>query len=67
MITERKEDLIFVEAESFTEKLLEKYFMSFVGDRLGEVENGELYSQTGRDGTTDSEEIGNIVRLPPSG
>ncbi len=67
MMTERKEDLIFVEAESFTDKLIEKYFKSFVGDRLGEVENGELYSQTGRDGTKDSAEIGNIVRLPPSG
>jgi hypothetical protein len=66
MITERKEDIIWVEAESYIEKLLEKYLRAKLGDRIGEVENGELYSQTGRDGTTDSEEIGNIVRLPPS-
>ncbi len=68
MITERKEDLIFVEAESFTDKLIEKYYKSFLGDRLGEVENGEnIYSQEGRQTERPGEEIRSIDQYPVSG
>ncbi len=65
MITERKDDLIFVEAESFIDKLLKKYLSAKLGDR--EVDNGETNSQAGRDGITDSGGIGNIVQQPPVG
>ena len=63
MITERKEDLVQVESEAFIEKMLGKYFSSFVGDR----ENGNLYSQAGRQPDQVSEEIGSIDQLPPGG
>ncbi len=63
MITERTEDQIIVESESFIEKMLKKYLSAKLGDR--EVENGETNSQAGRDGITDSGGIGNIVQQPP--
>ena len=67
MITERKDDLIITGAESFIDKLLEKYLTAKLGDRIGEVDSGETNSQAGRDGNTDSEGIGNIVQQPPIG
>ena len=56
MITERKEDLVTVEVDSYIEKMLEKYFKSFVGDR----ENGEIYNQAGRQPAGVGEEVGSI-------
>ncbi len=48
-MSERSEDLILVEVDSYIEKMIEKYYKNHLGDRLGEVENGEnIYSQEGR-------------------
>lgn len=63
MITERKEDLVQVEVESYIEGLLEKYFRSFVGDR----DNGELHGQAERRTDTDSGEVRSIDQLAPGG
>ena len=50
MITERKEYLVLVERDRFIEKMIEKYYKAFLGDRLpfpgkgqeiGEVEDAE--------------------------
>ena len=46
-MSERSEDLILVEVDSYIEKMLEKYYKSFLGDReAGNAEN--IYSQEGR-------------------
>ncbi len=67
MTTERKEDLITVEADSYIEKLIEKYYRAKLGDRIGEVENGEIYSQEGRRPAKVSEEIRSIDQRTISG
>ena len=67
MITERKEDLITVEAESFIEKMLKKYYEGFLGDRIGEVENGEIYSQAERRTDQVGEEVRSIDQLTLGG
>ena len=49
MITERKEQLADLGAESFIEMMIEKYAKAFLGDRFEEVENAEnIYGQEGR-------------------
>lgn len=68
MITERKDDQIFVEAESFTDKLFEKYYKAFLGDRLGEVENGEnIYDEAGRRAGQVSGEVESLDQLIAGG
>ena len=62
MITERKEDLVQVEVESYIEKMLEKYFSSFVGDR-----DGNIHGQAERYPGPDSEEIRNIDQFAAGG
>ena len=62
MITERKEDLVTVEADSYIEKLLEKYFRAFVGDR-----DGNIYSQEERPIGTDSGEARGIDQFAAGG
>ena len=62
MITERKEDLVQVESEAFIEKMLEKYFSSFVGDR-----DGNIYDQEGRQPAANSEEERDQLRLATGG
>ena len=62
MITERKEDLEQVGAEDFIEKMLEKYFISFVGDR-----DGNIHGQAERYPGPDSEEVGVIDQRATGG
>ena len=62
MIIERKEDLVLVEVESYIEKMIEKYYNAFLGDR-GVVGNGEIYDQTGRQPGRAGEEVGSIDQL----
>ena len=48
-MNERTEDLVLVEVDRFIEKMIKKYYESHLGDRIGEVENGEnIYGQEGR-------------------
>ena len=67
MITERKVNQIIDGAEFFTDKLIEKYYKTFLGDRLEEGENGELYSQEGRQVTGPGEEVRSIDQYAPGG
>ncbi len=67
MITERREDIVQVEIESRIKIMLEKYTKAFLADRFGEVENGELYVQEGRQPVADSEAIRGDIRLAPGG
>ncbi|MCK5430541.1 MAG: hypothetical protein KAI94_13765 [Anaerolineales bacterium] len=67
MITERKEAQITVESESYIYKMLEKYYKSFLGNRLGEVENGEIYSQAERRTDQVGEEVRSIDQLTLGG
>lgn len=60
MITERKEDIALVEVDSFIEKMITKYTKAFLGDRFGEVENGEIYGQAGRQPAENSETLRSI-------
>ncbi len=60
-MSERTEDLVFIEVDKFIEKMLEKYYKSHLGDRIGEVENGEkIYSEAGRRPAQVGEEIRSI-------
>ena len=60
-MSERTEDLVMVEVDRFIEKMLKKYYDSFLGDRIGEVEDGEnIYSEEGRRPAQVSEEIRSI-------
>lgn len=63
MITERKEDLAQVEVDSFIVKLLEKYYKAFLGDRIGEVENGNVYDQGRGQPAQVSGEVGSLDQL----
>ncbi len=68
MITERKEDLILVEVDRKFEKMIEKYYKAFLGDRLGEVGNAEnIYGQEGRRAEQVSGEVESLDQLTPSG
>ena len=60
MITERKEDIALVEVDSFIEKMIAKYTKAFLGDRFGEVANGNLHDQSGRQPFGPGEEVGNL-------
>ena len=67
-MSERTEDLVLVEVDSYIEKMLEKYYKSFLGDRIGEVGNGEnIYSQEGRQTAGVGEEVRGIDQLAPGG
>jgi hypothetical protein len=66
-MSERTEDLIMVGVDKRVKELLEKYYKNHLGDRIGEVEDGNIYSQGKRNGIGNSEEIGNIVQQPPIG
>ena len=60
MITERKEDLAQVEVDSFIEKMIEKYARAFLGDRIGEVENGNVYDEERGHPAQVSGEVGSL-------
>ena len=67
-MSERSEDLIMVEVDSYIEKMLEKYYKNHLGDRVGEVENGEnIYSQEGRRTAQVGEEVRGIDQRTISG
>jgi hypothetical protein len=57
MILERDIDLIMVEAEDFIKKMIEEYTRAHLGPRFGEVANGNLYDQEGRQPSGYSEEV----------
>lgn len=67
MILERDIDLIMVEVESFIAKMIEEYARAHLGERFGEVGDGKIQRQEGRQPSGYSEEIwrndlGNIGR-----
>ena len=67
-MSERTEDLVMVEVDRFIEKMLEKYYKSHLGDRVGEVENAEnIYSEAGRRPAQVGEEIRSIDQRAISG
>ena len=67
-MSERSEDLGMVAVDKFIQDLIEKYYKNHLGDRIGEVENGEnIYSQAGRQPDQVGEEIGNIDQRVISG
>jgi hypothetical protein len=57
MILERDIDLIMVEVESFIERMIEEYTRAHLGERFGEVENGKIQRQVGRQPAGYSEEV----------
>ena len=60
MILERDIDLIMVEVESFIERMIEEYARAHLGPRFGEVANGNLYDEEGRQPYGNSGEIQRI-------
>jgi len=60
MITARDIDLLMVEVESFIEKMIIEYAKAHLGDRIGEVGDGELYDQEGRQPGGIGEEMGSV-------
>ena len=54
MIGERKEDIIQVAVDNWFENMIAKYHEAHLGDR-GEVGDGNVYSQEGRERDQDSE------------
>ena len=60
MILERDIDLIMVEVESYIERMIEEYARAHLGPRFGEVANGNLYGQEGRQPSGYSEEVQRI-------
>ena len=67
-MSERSEDLIFVEVDSYIERMIEKYYKNHLGDRIGEVEDAEnIYSQEGRRAEQVSGEVGNLDQLIAGG
>jgi len=58
MITARDIDLLMVEVESFIEKMIIEYSKAHLGDRFGEVGDGEVYDQEGRQPSGIGEEMG---------
>ena len=67
-MSERSEDLGMVAVEKFIQDLIKKYYENHLGDRIGEVENGEnIYSQTGRQPDQVGEEVRSIDQRVISG
>ena len=72
MITERDTDLMQVELDAYLENLLKEFMAGYLGDRgdegsLGEIQNGILYDQEGRQPAEDSEGQRDSLRLAPGG
>lgn len=60
-MTERSEMNNMANVEKFIQDLIEKYTKNHLGDRFGEVENGEnIYSQEGRRPAGFGEEVRGI-------
>ena len=66
MIGERKEDIVQVAVDSWFENMIAKYYKAHLGDR-GEVGDGNLYSQEGRERDQDSEEVRDNLRRAVGG
>jgi len=59
MINERDSDIVQIEVEAFIEQMLKEYLSAWLGDRgIGEVQNGEIYSEEGRFPDNNSQENG---------
>ena len=66
MIGERKEDIVLVAVDSKIEDMIIKYSRAHLGDR-GEVGDGNVYSQEGRERDQDSERTRDNLRRVTGG